>query len=475
MPTFLVKHPERGDIRFTLSGDRVSVGRRADNMVQINHATISGHHAELVAMNGHYVLRDLDSTNHCFIDGFQVSEADLNDHCRILIGSVECEYIPDAPALPTLNGASPANAADPLRKMVGALRAQNDELIHKLNEQQKQIDILGSARLLTPATGADLNALREKVRLLTEERDKLHKENRLLAAEVDRLRSFAVRSADARSQTVPLPDADEAAETTPLSPETPVALSASGVVSVAAPMARVATPQNALFTELSALRSRFTPLLVHLASEPGDRKTKEDLAAVSAQLIERAASLGAHAATRLAGSLDALVRDATQRPAPVSPRVRTTIEQATDLFERLLSPELMPRSAGLPEPGVLVVEDDAELLPAIQTSLEFARLNAAGAANAEQALAHIQGNKVDLVLLDIGLPGLNGLDVCSHIRSLPDHERTPIVFLTGHDSPQERGQGALNGGSDFIAKPFNMFELTLKAHTWAIKNQLGLA
>src|SRR5215213_8055589 len=121
MPTFLVKHPERGELTFKLTGDRVTLGRRADNTVQINHATISGHHAELVSINGHYVLRDLDSTNHCFVDGFQVSEADLNERCRVLIGGIECEYIPDAEQAPLARLADP-NSQNGLGENAESLR-----------------------------------------------------------------------------------------------------------------------------------------------------------------------------------------------------------------------------------------------------------------------------------------------------------------------------------------------------------------
>jgi CheY-like chemotaxis protein len=474
MPTFLVKHPERGELTFKLTGDRVTVGRRADNTVQINHGTISGHHAELVSINGHYVLRDLDSTNHCFVDGFQISEADLNDRCKVLIGGIECEYIPDAEQAPLARLADPSSQGglgentDSLRKLVGALRHQNDELIQKLNEQQNQIDILGSARLLTPATGADLQSLRLQVKTLTAERDELAKENRNLLAEVDRLRALAaLKETGALKATVPIP--------LPEDPDGPKTVSASGSTTVAAPMAKVVDPIISTFAALTGLSGRIPALLKRLADQPGDKNTREELSNISGQLAERAAEVGSHTAARLIASLDALVRDVARRPVPVSPRIRSAMEQASDLLGRVLSPEVLARCATLPAPGVLVVEDDKELLPAILASLEYARLEVSGTGNAEDALATINSNGCDLVLLDIGLPGVNGLDLCSHIRSLPKHERTPIVFLTGHDGPENRGQSTLNGGSDFIAKPFNMFELTLKAHTWAVKNQLGLA
>jgi DNA-binding response OmpR family regulator len=77
--------------------------------------------------------------------------------------------------------------------------------------------------------------------------------------------------------------------------------------------------------------------------------------------------------------------------------------------------------------------------------------------------------------MDIGLPDMNGLDMCACIRALPKHDHTPIVFLTGQDTEENRESGTRKGASDFIGKPFNMFELTLKAHTWALKNQLAVA
>ena len=64
MPKLLVRHPDEGDLTFTLTGERITIGRRAENKIQINHTTVSGYHAELTSYNGGYIIRDLDSTNH---------------------------------------------------------------------------------------------------------------------------------------------------------------------------------------------------------------------------------------------------------------------------------------------------------------------------------------------------------------------------------------------------------------------------
>jgi DNA-binding response OmpR family regulator len=124
---------------------------------------------------------------------------------------------------------------------------------------------------------------------------------------------------------------------------------------------------------------------------------------------------------------------------------------------------------------VIAVDDDRELLPAIVSSLKFANLPTIGCSDAREALDTLQETHCNLILVDIGLPDMSGLEMCACIRALPKHDQTPIVFLTGQDTENNRQKGALTGASDFIGKPFNMFELTLKAHTWALKNQLAVA
>jgi CheY-like chemotaxis protein len=293
-----------------------------------------------------------------------------------------------------------------------------------------------------------------------------------LLAEVDRLRAIVALSGEPQTlkATIRIPPSDLDGSDLPT-----VAVSASGGTSVAAPVARVVDPQIASFAAMTGLCGRILPIIETLRKEPGAKAGKEELATICSQLNERGATLGTHTAARLAGAIDSLVKDVCQRPVPLSARILDTVSQAADLLGRTLSADVLPRCADLPAPSVLVVDDDKDLLPAILASLEFARLSATGCGTAADAMASVQAKSCDLVLLDIGLPGTDGLDLCQQIRALPKYERTPIVFLTGHSDPQNRGQGALNGGNDFVAKPFNMFELTLKAHVWAVKNQLGLA
>ena len=85
------------------------------------------------------------------------------------------------------------------------------------------------------------------------------------------------------------------------------------------------------------------------------------------------------------------------------------------------------------------------------------------------ALAELAGRRYDLIFLDVNMPGMDGFELCKQIRALAIHATTPIVFLTGLATLENRVQSSLCGGNDFIAKPFNLHELSVKAITLILK------
>ena len=468
MPKLLVKHPQQGDVTFTITGERVTVGRRADNMIQINHGTVSAHHAEFVVRNGHYVLRDLDSTNHCFVNGGQIVEAPLRSRCKLIIGTVECEYSPDTAAEATTE-------TDGLRKTIGMLREQNEALVSKLSDQQKQIDILGSARLLTPAAGEDLDSLRAQVFMLTSERDALARENKTLQVEVKRLREIAALTGNSVSikDTVPITLPPE-----PRLPRANLTVLRGGGAASTTPVPKIVSigsDANApIFQHIAELNGKLRPLVSLLTRQPDDMDARNEMLVLCSRMAERVVSLSKHPVGHLVLSLESLFRNMAHHPGAIEPGILRTITHAVDFLATLLTPEVLARSYNLPQPAILALDDDKDLLPAIAASLEFAHLSTTTCADAKEALNLMLEGRFDLLLLDIGLPDVNGHDICSAVRQLPAHEKTPIVFLTGHDTLESRVQSSLSGGTDFIGKPFNMFELTVKANTWVFKNQLRL-
>lgn len=466
MPKLLIRHPEQGEMSFTLSGERITVGRGADNSIQVNHWTVSGHHAELIAVNGHYKIRDLGSTNHCYVDGMAILEADLDRPCKMAIGIVECDYFPDEVE-------SVPEEKDTLRKTVGLLRRQNDELIAKISEQQSQINILGNARFLTPAAGADLAALREQIKFLTNEGNQLAQENEILFDEVERLRGIITEGGDPRTMKENL----AISITRRSGGETrAVAVAPDGTASAAPPVAKpVEKPLRPGFQEVFDLNRKLRLPIARLARHPEEKDATGEMLLIVDAMTAAIPGYESHPVARIAGSLLAFIQDTIDRTGTADQRTLHTITQTTDFLEKLLTHDMIFQAENLASPQIVAVDDDTDLLPLIITSLESAMLPTIGCVDARSALDTLQETRCDLILLDVALPDLSGIDLYSCIRVLPKHHRTPIVFLSGQDVAENRIIGSLKGAADFIAKPCNPFEVTLKAHTWALKNQLGMA
>jgi DNA-binding response OmpR family regulator len=90
------------------------------------------------------------------------------------------------------------------------------------------------------------------------------------------------------------------------------------------------------------------------------------------------------------------------------------------------------------------------------------------------ALAELAIGTYDLIFLDVNMPHMGGFELCQNIRQLDDHTRTPIVFLTGLTTIENRVQSNLSGANDFVGKPFNLNELSLKALMLILKSSLGM-
>jgi two-component system, OmpR family, phosphate regulon response regulator PhoB len=130
------------------------------------------------------------------------------------------------------------------------------------------------------------------------------------------------------------------------------------------------------------------------------------------------------------------------------------------------SPSLPPPCAeGAEEvsapPGstVLVVDDDPCMRSIVCAMLHSARIKTLQVGSAEEALDWLSKNKADLVLLDWGLPGMNGLELCQRLRKDDQHRTLPILFLTGHSSSSDLMQAFAAGADDFLSKPFRAPEL----------------
>jgi len=106
---------------------------------------------------------------------------------------------------------------------------------------------------------------------------------------------------------------------------------------------------------------------------------------------------------------------------------------------------------------ILVVDDDRSVRDALRRALTLAGYEAPVAENGQQALTQVAGSVPDAVVLDIGLPDIDGLEVCRRLRRTGN--RVPILMLTARDAIEDRIDGLDAGADDYLVKPFDVGEL----------------
>jgi CheY-like chemotaxis protein len=128
-----------------------------------------------------------------------------------------------------------------------------------------------------------------------------------------------------------------------------------------------------------------------------------------------------------------------------------------------------PRS----DPRVLVLDDDAVSNRAIISILRRIGLTAYGFQDSVEAFESLETVRYDLLLLDIEMPGVNGIEFCRRVRGLRRYRKTPIVFVTWHSDFETRAEGLLSGGNDVLGKPIFPMELAVKTVIHLLKPIAG--
>ena len=108
---------------------------------------------------------------------------------------------------------------------------------------------------------------------------------------------------------------------------------------------------------------------------------------------------------------------------------------------------------------ILIVEDESTIAETIQYALQSEGFRAVCLMEGAPVMAFLDREAVALIILDIGLPDINGLELCKQIRGIHD---TPIIFLTARDHEIDRVVGLEIGGDDYVTKPFSPRELTAR-------------
>ncbi len=111
---------------------------------------------------------------------------------------------------------------------------------------------------------------------------------------------------------------------------------------------------------------------------------------------------------------------------------------------------------------ILLVDDDKELLAALEIKLRKEGYKISTANDGEEALAKIHAELPDLVILDVNMPRMNGMDVCKSLRSDEKTRDLAIIMLTARDDEVDRILGLEFGADDYVTKPYNPRELILR-------------
>jgi two-component system OmpR family response regulator len=112
-------------------------------------------------------------------------------------------------------------------------------------------------------------------------------------------------------------------------------------------------------------------------------------------------------------------------------------------------------------PSILVVDDDPHIRDVVRFAFEKTGMNISIAQDGKEALRQFDRNVHDLVVLDIGMPEMDGLEVCRQIRKTAE---TPILFLSARDEEIDRILGLEIGGDDYVTKPFSPRELVARVN-----------
>jgi len=121
---------------------------------------------------------------------------------------------------------------------------------------------------------------------------------------------------------------------------------------------------------------------------------------------------------------------------------------------------------------VLVVDDEKNIRRALRMVLEGGGLQVEDCADAETALTLLQQREIDLVILDVKLPGMDGIEALAAIREMPETRHTPVLMISGHASVSDAMEAVRRGATDFLEKPIDRDLMMSRVHNALRTRQL---
>jgi len=191
-------------------------------------------------------------------------------------------------------------------------------------------------------------------------------------------------------------------------------------------------------------------------------------------VASNAGVVGLNGISTLAGILEQFMKELADKPGSLNPSSLRTVANAVDLLGVVLEQRRNLDEAMSIPVHVLIVEDDLISRRAVIYALDKANLKNTGIEDPSIALKVLTVSHFELIILDVEMPGMSGYELCTKLRTIPSHEKTPVIFVTSHTDFSAQARSAGSGGNDFITKPFIFLELSVKALTYVMKFRLNL-
>ncbi len=218
--------------------------------------------------------------------------------------------------------------------------------------------------------------------------------------------------------------------------------------------------------------NRMRHCLPGVAAKPAELPALHEMWNLAHAFAQKVALLPYKPFTQITSALDMLLFDLNQTHDQLNASTINTVCQTLDFLAGISTPGCL---SSLPDPGaatLLVVDDEEGARQFIGAALDLVGLKSECAEHPRHAIEKLNNGSFDLIFLDVGLPEMNGFDLCGKVRAIEKYKDTPIVFITGMATFLNKAKASLSGGNDFVGKPFNLAELGLKALLWLCRRQL---
>ena len=181
---------------------------------------------------------------------------------------------------------------------------------------------------------------------------------------------------------------------------------------------------------------------------------------------------GLHDIAQMAAALEVLLKELYEKPKNINASTLRTVAASIDFLGELITKGTDGKLIQGSPVNILVVDDEILSRRAVTYALEKANLKATSVEEPHVALSLVTESPYDLIFLDVQMPGMDGFELCTKIRALPNNKTTPIIFVTSLTDFKSRARSSLSGGNDLIAKPFMFIELSVKALTYVLRGRL---